>query len=169
MEREGLYPVSLELKKDVMWWRKALNDRNKVCMMWLEDLGVEDPGMYTDSCLDGIGAVLKDQCFRSSIPVVLRNREEWNIAHYEFLSLIVAVQVWITWVKGRRFTAYCDNQAVVSVVNTGRAKDRELQRLLRWLCYLLTVNDSLLRLKYVETDKNFKADILSRSCCGGGQ
>lgn len=166
MEREGLYPVSLQLRKDVVWWRKALDDRNRVSMMWLEDLGVEDPGMFTDSCLEGMGAVLKEECIRASIPRAFRDRSDWSISHYEFLALIVAVQVWSEWVKGRRFLAYCDNQAVVAVVNTGKARDAELQKLLRWLCYLLTINDSLIRLKYVETANNVKGDLLSRSCCG---
>lgn len=137
-----------------------------VCMMWLKDRDVEDPGLFTDACLKGIGAVLQTECLRTVFPQCVLEFKGWSIAHYEFLALIVAVQVWRQWVTGKRFRAYCDNQVVVSVVNTGRAKDVELQKLLRWLCYLMTMMDSLIKLEYVETRKNRKADILSRSSCG---
>lgn len=144
--------------------KKALQDRNRTCLMWLEDLGVLDPGMFTDACLEGIGAVLKDECIRVRIPESYRHRTGWTIVHFEFLALIISVQVWRQWARQKRFRVFCDNQAVVSVVNTGRSKDPELQRLLRWLCYLLTVNDCMIRLRYIETNQNKIADTLSRSC-----
>lgn len=52
----------------------------------------------------------------------------------------------------------------MSVINTGRAKDAELQKCLRWLCYILTVADCLLKARYIETGRNTTADVLSRSC-----
>lgn len=54
-------------------------------------------------------------------------------------------------------------QYLVTVVNTGKAKDAQLQMCLRWLCYLLTKYDSLVKLQYIETANNKTADLLSRS------
>lgn len=169
MTDDGLHVISGDMKLDLQWWKAALVDRNEVCMMWLEQVDVEKIRFCTDACLEGVGAVRDDRCFRHDIPDKYLRSEGWSIVHYEFLAVIIAVQVWQDWLKGKRVVIRCDNQAVVMVINTGRAKDRELQRLLRWLCYLLTVIDALIRLEYVETRSNDIADKLSRSCLGPRQ
>lgn len=73
------------------------------------------------------------------------------------------VQVFSEFLTNRRVVMYCDNQAVVSVVNTGRARDKLLQRCLRWLCHVLAEIDCLIKLKYIDTKENRMADSLSRS------
>lgn len=163
LKGEELAPISQEMKKDIRWWSRALQTRNEVCMMWLRDREVDDPGLCTDSCLQSIGAVMGDQCIRADIPEHLRRHPGWGISHFEFLAVIISLQVWSDQVKGCRLRVYCDNQAVVSVINTGRAKDAGMQKCLRWFCYLLTMMDSLVKMVYIDTIKNQKADILSRS------
>lgn len=58
---------------------------------------------------------------------------------------------------------HSDNDAVVTVVNTGRSKDGILQACLRWLCYLLAAMDCLIKMKHVSGHLNNIADKLSRS------
>ena len=48
---------------------------------------------------------------------------------------MVAVLLWGQFWRGRRIQLFCDNEAVVSVINTGRTKDAVLATCLReiWL------------------------------------
>lgn len=139
---------------------------NGVSIMWLEDRSVADGWAVTDSCLTGVGGVFAGKCFRACLPKDLAEEVQWSIVHYELLAIVVLVQVFRADISGKRLTFYCDNQAVVAVVNTGRAKDSLLQRLLRWLCYWLLHLDCLVHMKFVTTKKNQLADSLSRSHLG---
>lgn len=48
-----LWPITTEMKRDLRWWCRALQDRNAVCMMWLEDQNMEQEALYSDACLKG--------------------------------------------------------------------------------------------------------------------
>lgn len=163
MHRCGLHPIGEGLRKDVIWWRRALEDRNLVSMMWLQECVDEQERLVTDATLLALGGKMGNQCFRCRIAKNLTQNKQWSIVHFEILAVIVAVQVWQSRIKGKRLRMYCDNQAVVMVINTGRARDEVLQMCLRWLCYLLTLADSMVKMEYIETKHNKCADILSRS------
>ena len=55
---------------------------------------------------------------------------EWVIAPKELLPILLALVVWGRRWVGCRVECYCDNVAVVAVINSGRAKDRILMHLL---------------------------------------
>lgn len=163
MDGPGLFPVGEEMKKDVMWWKTFLEDYNGVSMLWLEDWNPQHGWMASDACLTGIGGVVENECFRTRLSEELIQDPEWGIVHYEMLAVIVLIQVFDQKLKGRKIFLHCDNEAVVSVVNTGKSRDSNLQSCLRWLWYLLAVNDCMIKLLPVSSEDNKIADNLSRS------
>lgn len=163
----GLFPVGPELRKDLLWWSEGMQVYNGVSMMWLLDWAPVDGEAATDSCLSGIGGVLGNQCYRAALPGSLTQNKDWNIVHFEMLAIIVLVQLFKKELAGRRMVLYCDNDAVVSVINSGRSRNHILQRCLRWLAFLLLENECLVRMKYITSKRNHVADVMSRSQVDG--
>lgn len=163
----GLWPITEDIRKDLQWWKECMQQHNGVAMLWQQDWTTGDGWAATDSCLTGVGGVLGDQCYRAWVPLELQENVEWTIAHLEFLSILVLVQVFKEEPKGRRMKLWCNNQAVVLVINTGRAKDKLLQQCLRCLYYLLIQMDCLVRMHYIPSKENKISDALSRSFQGG--
>ena len=63
----------------------------------------------------------------------------WDIAPKELLPILFALVVRGKRWQGRRIVWCCDNMAVVSVVNSGRAKDQMLMHLL-WCVFFVGTN-----------------------------
>ena len=47
----------------------------------------------------------------------------YDICHLEMLNIVVVSKLWAVHWKDRKIRKYCDNMAVVQVLNTGRAQD----------------------------------------------
>ena len=59
---------------------------------------------------------------------------------------------------------YCDNMAVVAVINSGRAKDVTLMHLLRCMFFVAAHLNVYLQAHHVPGAKNMAAGALSRNC-----
>lgn len=164
MPREGLQPVESSMRKDVMWWKTYLRAYNGQCMMWLQNWETHLGILETDACLQGMGAVMGQKCWRTKLPEELVLDNSWSIAHYEMLAIIVTLQVWDTHLHGRKVVFKCDNLAVVQIINTGKANDELLQSCLRWLCFVMAKIDCQVKMKHIFGYRNETADCLSRSC-----
>ena len=46
-----------------------------------------------------------------------------SIMHLEMLNILVAIKIWGSHWYGKAICIYCDNEAVLSVLNMGRTKD----------------------------------------------
>lgn len=57
---------------------------------------------------------------------------------------------------------YCDNNAVCTVINSGRSKCSILQDCLREIAFLSAISECQIRAVYLDTKSNRLADILSR-------
>ena len=76
-----------------------------------------------DACLTGIGACFQDAVYAykfTSVP------QTFSIVHLEMINILVALRLWGHCWKSKKIIIKCDNQAVVSVLNTGKAKDLDL-------------------------------------------
>ena len=72
-----------------------------------------------DASLEGLGA-----CFNNEVYAIpLQNGFNcFNIVHLEMLNVLVVIRVWSHQWTGKSTLIACDNQAVVSVKNTGKTK-----------------------------------------------
>ena len=166
MNRLEETPLSHELKKDIYWWNKFMPLYNGVSLMWLEQHPEPNEVFATDASRLGLGGILWDkEYFRMSIPEACRDK---NIAHLEMLALIVGLKAWGKLHLSNKYVVVeCDNEAVVTIVNSGKSKDMYLQKCLRELVFLLAKNQVELRAKHIRSESNDVADALSRWKYGG--
>ena len=84
----------------------------------------------------------------------------WDIAPKELLPILFALVVRGKRWQGRRIVWCCDNMAVVSVVNSGRAKDQMLMHLL-WCVFCWDKFCVNVHAEHVPGVENVAADALS--------
>lgn len=167
-ERVSQYQVTQDLLKDLQWWWKFLDVYNGTSIMWLHGDSQTNAWMASDASLGGLGAWIKTpdmdkgECFRQELPGWVMDRR-WSIAKLEFLALLAAITLWGEALRGKNLKMFCDNEAVVQIVNKSSAKDTLLQSMCRKLCFLQARCDFRIKLVHLKSTENLWADILSRS------
>ena len=112
-----------------------------------------------DACLQGLGAICRNQVYAVKIP---KNFENYSIVHLEMLNILVALRIWCQQWAAHRILLKCDNQAVVSVLNSGKTQDLTLGVMARNIAMILAINDIDLKVIHVLGADNKIADLLSR-------
>ena len=115
--------------------------------------------VYLDACTTGLGAIYEAQVYALPLPEAWQNI---NIASLEMINILVALKVWHSQWAGHRVLIHCDNQAVVSVLNTGKARDEFLCNIARNIFMWLSPCNIYLHVVHVAGRCNTVADLLSR-------
>ena len=115
--------------------------------------------VYLDACTTGLGAIYEAQVYALPLPKAWQNI---NIASLEMINILVALKVWHSQWAGHRVLIHCDNQAVVSVLNTGKARDEFLCKIARNIFLWLSACNINLQVVHVAGRCNTVADLLSR-------
>ena len=87
-----------------------------------------------------------------------------DIMHLEMLNILVAIRVWKhCWSgKSKILLIHCDNYAVVSVLNSGKTRDRILAALGRNICMEAAEADMHIHPVHIFEKHNTATDDLSR-------
>jgi hypothetical protein len=111
--------------------------------------------------LTGCGGIARNVYFHTQFPDFIL-KQELAIHKLEMLTIMVAVRLWGHKWNGLNITVYCDNLAVVAVVNSGKTQDSCLAQCVReiWLC--TARGEFQLRAVHLTTTENRLADCLSR-------
>jgi hypothetical protein len=80
----------------------------------------------------------------------------------ELFTVIVAVRFWAPLLKRRKVLVSCDNEAAVTVINSGATRNPFMQRCLRQLWFTASLHDFELRARHIPGAHNTLADLLSR-------
>ena len=78
------------------------------------------------------------------------------------LNILVALRVWSHQWPAGKILLKCDNQAVVSVLNSGRTQDLTIGAMARHISMLLAIHDIELQVIHILGSDNKEADLLSR-------
>ena len=89
-------------------------------------------------------------------------RNKPSIEYLELFALTAGIFTWQTYLADCRFTIFCDNTAVVAMINNMVSSCKSCMVLLRLLVLNGLKYNRRLRAKYVSTKNNFLADSLSR-------
>ena len=120
-----------------------------------------DKLLSTDACFAGCGGVCDDQYLHAGFaPFIFE--QHLDISFLELLTIVVALKLWGARWTGLRITVRCDNEAAVTVVNTGRCRNPFMNSCLRELCYLAALYEFEVRAVHVPGVSNHFADLLSR-------
>ena len=76
--------------------------------------------LQPDACLTGLGGCWGNMVYYLPIPLGFKSLD---IVHIEMANILVADKILARTWTGRRVLIKCDNQAVVAVLNSGKARD----------------------------------------------
>lgn len=129
--------------------------------MSYEEWSSPDEVFSSDSCLSGCGGFWKGAYFHSVFPEEILS-QSFHISALEILSIIVCLRLWGQFFKGLKIIVFCDNEAVCTVINTGRTKCKILQEFLREICFLAAIYEFELKTVHLTSKENRICDDLSR-------
>jgi len=154
--------LSVDFKRDVRWWSCFMSRFNGVSMMLEEQWSEPDSVISTDACLTGGGGWMLGRYFSSVFPKDVL-KLDLHINALELLTLLVSLKLWCPSLAGKRIQVFCDNEATVTVINSGKCRDRYMLCLLREIVFLCSVNNCWIRAVHIAGVENRLADRLSRS------
>ena len=151
--------LNREFRADLTWWRTFLYPWNGVGLI-RNPPSSPGPNVTSDASGSwGCGAWHNTAWFQYPWGPAA---EGWDIAAKELIPIVVAAAVWGPSWSGTRVTCYCDNQAVVSVLQKRSCRDHHLMHLLRCLFFVEAHFCLELRGMHIAGSCNAIADALSR-------
>ena len=147
--------VTADFKKDLNWFNTFLSVYNGVSFFQ----HVTGKVVHLDACPQGLGAIFDNQVYALPLPFTYH---QLNIAYLEMLNILVALKVWHREWAGARIQVKCDNQAVVSVLNSGRSRDSVMAEYARNIFMWVSTFNIDIKVVHVPGKLNEVADLLSR-------
>ena len=145
-----------DFHRDLNWFCKFVPRFNGTAFFVHKQVNYE---IELDACLQGLGARWGNEIY--AIPLNV-GHESMTIVHLEMLNILVAIRTWGKAWSGTTVRIHCDNQAVVSVLNTGRTRDSILAAISRNILMETATKDICLRTVHIRGQDNQIADTLSR-------
>lgn len=153
-------PLPPWAKDDLSTWAKFLsvfNGRNLYLYLWTGNS--LDLRMFTDSCKTGYGGTFRSHFIQGLFP---QNWQSFNIATLELYPIFLLVKIFALDLAHSNILFYCDNEAVVCIINNKSSKDPKLMSILRPLILCLISNNINFRAIHIPGITNTVADRLSR-------
>jgi len=72
--------------------------------------------------LQDVGGIFESNFFHSEFPEFVINMD-LHINILEMMSVIVCVELWGQYFKGKKLMIKCENQVTVTVINTGKSRN----------------------------------------------
>ena len=154
--------LNAEFRSDLEWWRTFLRHWNGRSMMSIHTTAqTPDVTIFTDASGSwGCGAAWGERWLQ------VQWMDTWvsaSLAVKELLPVVLAVATWGSQWQHKHLKVFCDNMAVVQIVNAQNCRDPALLHLLRCLHFFTAMLDIRIRLEHVEGEKNVIADAISRN------
>ena len=112
-----------------------------------------------DASLQGLGENYNNEVYVIPLP---KNYGGFGIIHLEMLNIMVAVRVWkYCWAR-KSILIYCDNQAVVSVLNSDKTHDMLWAALAHNISMNIAMADINIKLIHIMSKKNVLAYSFSK-------
>lgn len=149
-------------RKDLCWWIYFLSDWNGRTFFYDEQwISNSCLHLYTDACKTSFGGLLHNFWFCDTFDNVdVPNRR--SITFKELYAITMALTVWSPMLHSRNIILHCDNQSVVHIINSGRSKCKHIMSLMRYLFYVCSQFNIVLKSIHIAGAKNVAADALSR-------
>jgi len=152
--------LNRSFRSDLAWWDLFLESWNGVSLLRPAKLAVPHHHLYSDASGGfGCGALWGTQWFQFKWP---QSYAEVTIAPKELVPIVMACMIWGSCWQGKVVHVHSDNEAVVSVLNSGYSKDEQMMHLVRCLFFILAVWDISLFACHLPGVLNVAADAISR-------
>ena len=148
-----------------MWWNPFLGAWNGTSLLFEGKASQPDEELLSDASGSwGCGALWGNDWFQCSWANTPHDNSGMDsIAPMELLPIVIAAAIWGPYWIGRTVRSNCDNEAVVSVINSGRCEHELMMHLLRCLFYFAAKYNFILVAKHIPGISNTLADALSRN------
>ena len=161
--------VNVEMCNDLQVWQSFLNNPVIYCRPFIDFslvLTASQLQWFTDaSGRISFGGIHEKQWFLGQWTDDFLSLEP-SIEFLELYAVTVSVLLWIEQYVNRRICLFCDNQAVVQMVNNATSSCKQCMVLIRILTLRSLEANTRIFAKYVPTAKNSFADALSRNQMG---
>ena len=155
--------LNTSFKADVEWWLSFMERWNGISILSINPNGCPDEFLWSDASGSwGCGAIWHTHWLQISWHQLV-SFSSAPIAVKEMLPIILAACIWGQFWRGCLIQCNCDNEAVVTVLNSGAAKDRQLAHMLHCLFFLQAKFNFHLRACHIPGTENLVADALSRN------
>ena len=163
--------VNAELKADCRMWLTFLNEETNVFCRPFVDLNrfetSQTLNFYTDSSANeklGFGCVYNDHWMFGQWETNFVKENDPSIEYLELAALCIGVITWgnMKQMQNTRIIIFCDNQAVMHMVNNCSARCKNCMILIRKLVLDGLRNNRRVFVKFVPSKQNYLADCLSR-------
>ena len=155
---QGRISLDADFYRDINWFRQFLDSFNGVAK--IHSYTEVSRNLYVDASLQAIGAYIDQEVYWSALPECYKLT--LSIVHFEMLNIMVAFRVWGHQWKDDNIKVHCDNAAVVSILNSGRTKDKFLAACARTLWLIKAKYNIKVTVEHIQGVKNIYADTLSR-------
>lgn len=151
--------------EDINTWRSFLDGWNGkkffLNSTWDTSLSLY---LYTDASGSiGYGGIHGNQWFQGKWPPHQSlGAPNISINWQELFAIIVACSIWSKSWSQKRVLFYCDNESVVSIINTKRSRCSKIMELVRILTLLTLKYNFYFKAKHISGSRNEVADALSR-------
>ena len=78
------------------------------------------------------------------------------------INVVIALRVWGSHWAGSQILFFCENAAVVQVVDSGKTRDPLLASCLRNIWMITAIHDIKISIRHIAGSKNIISDLLSR-------
>lgn len=152
--------LSVPARNDIIWWAKAAEVWNQKSLFY-EDEWVSNclVHLYSDASDSGFAAVYRSKWYYGFFN---ENQTKKSIAWRELYASIVACLIWGDYLKCKKLVIHSDNSSIVTAVNNGTSKCKDLMLLIRELYYICIEFNFECRYMHVQGIFNTSADALSR-------
>ena len=161
--------VSMEMCLDLSMWKQFLQHPSVYCRPFIDfskDVMAETINIFSDASHNwnlGMGATCHASwMYQMWDPVFVKDKEP-SIAYLELYALTAGVIQWIHHFQNRRVTLFCDNQSMVSMVNTTTLSCKHCMILIRLLVLKCLVHNVRVFAMFVPSKENVFADMLSHN------
>ena len=158
--------INVENKLDLTVWKTFLENPNVFVrpFMDFDTVTSQEIDMYSDaSGVLGFGAYCNVNWTYGLWPSEYLEKRNPSIDYLELFGLTVGVILWIHKFKNRSVMLFCDNTGMRDMVNANCGKNKNCMALLRLVIAECLVHNVRLKVKYVKSEHNGKADALSRN------
>ena len=153
---DNIISLDEDFKKDLKWFAKLVPEFNGVSFF---DKRPVKATIELDASLTGLGARFNDLVYALPLSGALC---DMGIVHLEMINILLALRLWGKAWKNSKVIIKCDNQAVVSVLTSGKSRDMLLCTIARNILLEAAMLDINLIVLHVLGKNNTAADILSR-------
>lgn len=158
--------ITKDCREDISVWLELMGTWNGVSIMGEDDYTTASSlSLYTDSSSSvGFGAYLQsakefvaDNWYNHPQPV-----SDAAMSYLELYPVVVSALVWGHHWRGKNILLFSDNEGTVGILQRGRSKCKEINKLMRRLMLVCTVYNFTLSARWISTKDNTYADLLSR-------